>query len=69
MPKVIDDHATRNFNAYLCKRSTLKPATYLQKKLGVCHATALKYIKDPLQMRLRDIKTLKLTEEEIRGLL
>jgi hypothetical protein len=41
----------------------------LQKRLGVCHATALKYIKDPLQMRLRDIKALKLTDEEIRGLL
>jgi hypothetical protein len=69
MAKIVDDHATRNLSSYLCKRSTLKPVTYLEKKLGVCHATALKYIRDPLQMRLRDIKTLKLTEEEIRGLL
>ena len=69
MPKIVDDRATRNLSSCLCKRSTLKPATYLQKRLGVCHATALKYIKNPLRMRLRDIKALKLTDEEIRGLL
>ena len=69
MPKVIDDHATRNLRSYLDRRSTIAPPIYIMRKLGVCRATATKYIKNPLEMKLGDIKALGLTLEEIGGLL
>lgn len=69
MPKVIDDHATRNLLSCLVKRSSLKPPIYIMRKLGVCRATATKYINNPLEMRLGDIKALGLSLEDIGGLL
>ena len=65
MPKVIDDHRERDFRAKLQKRSTKNPATYLMTRLGIAHSTAIRYLRDPTCMRLRDLMRLGFTDEEI----
>ena len=68
MPKVIDDHVERNFRSYLAKRSTLTASIYLMRKLGICKSTAIKYVHDPESMKIRDLKALGFTDEEILGI-
>lgn len=69
MPKVIDDHAERALRSAISRRTTLSPTRYIEKRLNVCNATANKFLKHPMEIRLGDLKALGLTLEEIGGLL
>lgn len=69
MPKVVDDHRERNLRSYIAKRTTKNPRHYIQGKLGVTDVTATKYLKDPLTMRVGDLLALKLSDEELLGVI